>query len=322
MDRDIFAPQVPVACEVLKEAVNAGLFPDVLHVCREQGVFEYFRQVRQLEAFLKWIDGDELVASRLMAVLIQAGLIAESPDGYRTTATAGYLLFSGELFSVMELLPPPGPFAAQLRMALGAAVKDSVTPEWGRERLLSIGASSLLGGVQETMVVCDMTGRKSLLDLGGGHGLYSAALARKYPDLAITLLDLPAVVPVAQETAAYFGVGDRIRVVAGDFLQDDIGQDYDVIFCANVIGPRNLAQVLPILRRSMRPGGRLIIRNRIDDAEESLDNALSRLVWAVRGGQTLWNRDQWQKVLEEQQFIRFTTLGIFGIFAVMTVEKN
>ena len=319
---DIFDPCMPAACQVFKEAANAALMPDVLHVCREMQVFEFFQQGRRREEFLRWGGEDQLTAGRLLDVLIQGGLVAKTQEEYRATAAAEFFFRSGQLFSIGGLLPPPTIFAAQLRTALRGNGQESAVPEWGRERLLNIGSSSLLGAVQETLALGGLTGRKSLLDLGGGHGLYSVGFAQKYPELDITLLDLPAVVPVARETAAYFGRTDRIRMVEGDFMSGEIGSDFDVVFCANVIGPRNLPQVLPTIRRALCPGGILQVRNRVADVTDCLDNALAKLVWAVRGGRELWTREQWRCVVEENGFRNFKTEGVFGIFAVMSAEKK
>ncbi len=64
-----------------------------------------------------------------------------------------------------------------------------------------------------------------VLDVGGGHGGYSLALARRYPLLTATVFDLPRVVPVARELIAQERLSDRVQAQAGDFSSDELGRD-------------------------------------------------------------------------------------------------
>ena len=44
----------------------------------------------------------------------------------------------------------------------------------------------------------DLKGRRNLLDVAGGSGAFSITLCRRYPDLAATIMDFPAVEPTAR----------------------------------------------------------------------------------------------------------------------------
>ena len=56
-----------------------------------------------------------------------------------------------------------------------------------------------------------------VLDVGGGHGGYSLALAQRYPLLTATVFELPRVVPIAREIIANAGMSDKVTVQEGDF---------------------------------------------------------------------------------------------------------
>lgn len=64
---------------------------------------------------------------------------------------------------------------------------------------------------------------RRLLDVGGGHGLYSIKFCRRYPGLSATVFDLPQALELARETIAAEGMGDRVTAQAGDFWINDFG---------------------------------------------------------------------------------------------------
>src|ERR1022692_2878608 len=62
---------------------------------------------------------------------------------------------------------------------------------------------------------------RHLLDVGGGTGVNASLLVRAYPEMRITILDLPSVVAAAAESVQDAGLTDRVGVVAGNFLRDE-----------------------------------------------------------------------------------------------------
>src|SRR5215472_13888431 len=63
----------------------------------------------------------------------------------------------------------------------------------------------------------DLSGRKLMLDLGGGSGAYSIVATKTFPGLKAIVLDLPPVVVVAREYIAANGAGEQVSAIAGDF---------------------------------------------------------------------------------------------------------
>ena len=76
---------------------------------------------------------------------------------------------------------------------------------------------------------------RTLLDLGGGHGWYSAALCLRHPGLTATVLDLPGSAAVGREIIAAAGLTDRVRFRDGDATTADLGGGYDAVLCFNLI---------------------------------------------------------------------------------------
>ena len=61
----------------------------------------------------------------------------------------------------------------------------------------------------------DLSDASSLLDVGGGTGIYSIALLRRFPQLSAVVFDRPEVLTIAQRMAESYGVADRLTCLAG-----------------------------------------------------------------------------------------------------------
>lgn len=81
---------------------------------------------------------------------------------------------------------------------------------------------------------------RSLLDIGGGHGWYSAELCRRHPQLTATVLDLPGSAAIGREIIAKAGMTDRVLYREGDATTVELGAGFDCVLCFNLI--HHLAQ--------------------------------------------------------------------------------
>jgi len=110
-----------------------------------------------------------------------------------------------------------------------------------------------------------------LIDIGGGHGGYSMALARRYPNLTATVFELPAAAEVAREIIKAGGMSDRVIVQTGDFQKEDLGNDYDVALIFGVLVSETDEGKLALLRKThaaLSPGGFVVIREIWLDPED------------------------------------------------------
>jgi O-methyltransferase domain len=66
----------------------------------------------------------------------------------------------------------------------------------------------------------DFSNFRSLVDVGGGSGGLAIAMAETWPNLAITIADLPAITPVAQRYVDQAGFATRIKVCPTNVVSD------------------------------------------------------------------------------------------------------
>jgi hypothetical protein len=147
-----------------------------------------------------------------------------------------------------------------------------------RRWIQSIAAMALCGSVQkvssEVSEIVDLRSVRKMLDIGGGHGLYSIAFSARNPEMDVYVLDLPGMVPVAEENIAHYRAS-KVHVIAGDFTHDDIGSGYDMIFSSfNPSGSE--AAMVPLLEAALAPRGWLVVRQ---FTEEARNDALMNLGW-------------------------------------------
>ena len=134
-----------------------------------------------------------------------------------------------------------------------------------RDFMLAMHGHALQSG-EALAEALDLTGRRQLFDAGGGPGTYCCFLARKYPELRCTVLDLPPVMPIAEEMIASFGLRDRVVFRVGDYFRDDFGGGNDVVLLSAVVHsmpPRRAKQLLRKAYDSLVPGGLVVVHENL-----------------------------------------------------------
>jgi len=74
---------------------------------------------------------------------------------------------------------------------------------------------------------------RKILDIGGGPGLIGAEILKRIPEATGVLIDLPAVISVAEQELEKQRMADRISFIAGDYNQTDLGSGYDLIWASH-----------------------------------------------------------------------------------------
>jgi len=108
----------------------------------------------------------------------------------------------------------------------------------------------------------DFTAHRSILDLAGGMGVFLTSILEGYTELKGTLFELAATAAVAKKRLATSSIAERIQVVEGDLLKDDLPTNHDAVILANVIhlfSPETNLLLLRRIRQSVPAGGRLLL---------------------------------------------------------------
>ncbi|WP_219819381.1 methyltransferase [Pseudoclavibacter sp. AY1F1] len=104
----------------------------------------------------------------------------------------------------------------------------------------------------------DLGGCRRLLDLGGGDGTTALALVEMYPELQVTLVDLPSVAERARDVNDH----ERIEVLSGDAFALTFDEEFDAVLCSHfleVFSPTQILSILSGVRHALRNNGRIYI---------------------------------------------------------------
>lgn len=103
----------------------------------------------------------------------------------------------------------------------------------------------------------DMRGVNRILDLGGGSGVLSLAFLDKYPELQAVVMDFEIVCQVGRELALERDLNDRIDYFAGNYLEDQLPSDFDIIFNCDI--DIFSSEFYAMQRTKLSENGRLIV---------------------------------------------------------------
>ena len=132
----------------------------------------------------------------------------------------------------------------------------------------------------------DVQNVEKMMDVGGGSGVISFALLKRYQNLTSTVVDIDSVCTIGRQIADTTFVADRISYHVADFLKDDLPTGFDMILqCDAGVFSEDFYRKLKI---SLRDKGRLIIITNLDGFSSWLDypdckSPLQRLVTTFLG---------------------------------------
>jgi len=212
-------------------------------------------------------------AEKVLIVLAAMGLAARDGEAWCLTPKAeATLLPQAPLYqgNILAHYAQVGAFWADLEAVLRGEGGGWVYTPDGHDRMrsyrdfvLGIHNLAMAGRAAAFCDRVDLSGRRTLVDVGGGPASYAMALCERYPDLSATVLDVPEAVEIARGLIGQFGMADRVRAEVGDWNDVAFGTNVDAILMSNVLhGPGRGAEMrLAKAHRALAPGGVLLVQD-------------------------------------------------------------
>jgi hypothetical protein len=220
---------------------------------------------------------DARMTGLLMRVLAALGLLEPRDGGFVNSAAAGAFLVSSSpayMGNVMrysdQLYTTWGRLEDSLRSGKPALPAESyLGDDVDRTRTFVYAMHGRAMGIARALVeVLDLSGRKAMLDVGGGPGTYSILLTERHPGLRSEVLELPGVAAVAREIVAAAGASERVSLRDGDYHSSDFGSGHDVVLMSGMFHRETEASCRRLIEKAracLVPGGVLIVSDVFTD---------------------------------------------------------
>jgi predicted TPR repeat methyltransferase len=250
--------------------------------------------------------------------LTAVGLLKKRGGCYRNTGATETMLNRSSPAYVGEMLLMTHRMSAETVSRMTQLVQNgppSKAPDIGGEEIWA-GYARVLANYQRSGVARKMAGTvsqiegfssfKKMLDLGGGPGLFCIAMVAEHSTMKGTIFDRPAIVKVAEEFIAEYEMKDRITTIGGDYLNDPIGEGYDLIWASATLNfvHGNLTRMVEKIYNALAPGGVFasLSDGVLDERTRPAVYVLSNLAYALPGQDLMFNSGEVAEAMKNVGF--------------------
>ena len=260
----------------------ASVFYDscILFTASDLGVFNTLDEIGAAtsDVLAKTLSLDPRGARLIMDGCVAVGLLEKTGDAYHNSVLSSTFLVSGKPGDLSEAIRyNRDVYAAWGNLAqlvkTGCPVERpqlhlGTNEDRTRTFVMSMHARAVWMR-RAVIPMMNLSGRKRLLDVGGGPGTFSVLLAQAYPDLACTVLDLPDIVKIARELIEQQQMDERVITLAGDYHTTGFPENNDVVHILGVLhqeSPESIQRILKKAHDAMVPGGLIHVLDVMTDA--------------------------------------------------------
>jgi acetylserotonin N-methyltransferase len=286
-----------------------------------------------------------LALKALLPLLASLGLLTIRLGRYHLTGPAQlYLikqspLYWGHAFSVHRR----SPLASRLIAAVRSKPVESLAVVGEQKRPVDSWESGQLDPEMARMITAFMHSHSlpaalglagsrrfqttnRLLDVGGGSGCFSIALAQAWPQLRCTVMELPVICALAQPYIDAAGVADRVQTQAVDMFRQPWPGGHDAVFMSNVIhdwDEQTGARLTALAFGALPAGGRIHLHEMLiaDDGSGPLPAAGFSVQMLVGTKGRQYSAAELRRLLEGAGFADIEVDAAYGYFSLVTGVK-
>ena len=246
----------------------------VLITCTQLNIFNLLADSGQTASALgEQTQTDPSALRRLLDSAVALDLLTKNGDTYINAPLAETCLAEEGPFHLGNMVRREGAFyqrwsylteAVKTGRRPEANIRDESQENWVFDFEMALfDLARAAGPVVAEILEFSVDRPIRVLDVGGGHGGYSMALTRRYPNIEATVFELPQAADAARQIIANEGMSDRITVQDGDFQKEELGRNFDVVLLFGVLVSETADGKIALLQKSFRalkPGGMVVIR--------------------------------------------------------------
>lgn len=200
-----------------------------------------------------------------------------------------------------------------------------VNMEMARELTAFMHSHSMAAAIGMTKTI-DFSKVKRVLDVGGGSGCFSIALARLRKDIQCTVMELPAICELAEEYVADAGVSEQVGTITVDMFRAAWPAGYDTHFFSNIFHDWSFDTCRELAKSSydaLEPGGRILLHEMLlHDGGKTprLTVAFSLMMSMGTRGQQ-FTLPELEEILASAGFVNINSQNSYGYYSIVVGEK-
>ena len=261
------------------------------------------------------IDTDERATERLLNALCAMGLLNKKGGQFSNNRGARWYLvkespdYIGNLMHLTDLWDDFGMLTHAVKEGQEANYRKRgpESPEV-TERAIAYQHSILKKQAPEIVQMLNVSKAQRVLDLGCGSGAFAIEFAKANPKMEIFVFDSPDIIPYTESYIEKAGMQNHIEILSGDFLKDDSGFGYDIVFLSSYMHRHSLWDNIYIaskVYRILKPSGQIAIYDYILNDDRTLPEFASlfslEMLLTSLAGETYTQTDMWI-ILKEAWF--------------------
>jgi acetylserotonin N-methyltransferase len=166
-----------------------------------------------------------------------------------------------------------------------------------------------------------------LLDVGGGSGCFSIAIAQHLPRIRCSVMELPVVCEVAQTYIEAGGVSDRVDTVPVNMFQEPWPRGYDGVLFSNVFHDWTAEDNLFLARRAYQAlpsGGRVFLHEMLlaEDGSGPVTTASFSILMMFGTQGRQYSCSELSQILSEAGFVDLAVRETNGYYSVLSGRKR
>jgi hypothetical protein len=222
----------------LRRIADGFQLGQVFYTALDLDLFSYLQTPTSLSDLERTLHADPDLLALIIGVLVHCGILEKHREKYVLRQDmAPFLLPSSPYYAhYLTSASMQRHFWHNLHGHIRYRHQEERTSPLSRDTPDSViytGRTALLGRLQATMhhirTITKARTPVRILDLGGGHGLFSVSCAQEFPDATIVLIDRPEICDLARQQISHARVTDRVEIREQDFITDSLGGPYDLI---------------------------------------------------------------------------------------------
>jgi hypothetical protein len=229
-------------------------------------------------------NANEVILQAVLNALVCMGLMQIQKDKYRNSHLSQIYFIEGEPYYVGDFIQLLVNESTKLNklfsiVSEGKEISDDSSESY-RTFIKAMNNMGMLGEVDALINCVDLSGCSTMIDAGGGSGIYSVSLCQKYPDLKSVILDSHETLAVTKEFVSKHKENERIELRECDITKDKLGRNIDAVLLSDVTYDELEAEkILQNLWNCLRAKGQLILRGYYFDPQNS--NPLFGALFAI-----------------------------------------